>query len=815
MYQYLYKKGHISTSAEAFISDYITLYKNFLTNLPMLTPLNFEPLRKKYIKKKEENMSHPPGYPYSKEEFKDLKERHEKLQKFLDTDYKGLKVWHLPDDIKEYLIQVSTPSYRQLALIKIDEIKAQTKQLIKDCKALEKKKPEERTLRAGHIAQILARDMVYLRKHHQHIKDGKVHHSKLNDEEYNRLQNLLAYFQKDDIQAHLDQYRLLELHPFLKDVKLENSKNLYEYYKKYLEKRKEYFIGVYDSIDLFAPIFKKAEQYLKKFHGVNKDEKDKKVKKSLLELKKALFNFDRQVIKIFLKNYITDWKGINLGNCKNAEDFCFHVFSIEKEFKDKTFFNIDELQNKLGYLFDFKYQENQPEKLDKNYAQIPIALPSSLFKDAIIEGIEKAMQKEGKKLTFGKDEEGNEKRTVVYALREWLENDTQVFYTHNRHYKMPEKSKEIFSKEQIKRIECQVISLENRKELYHYKELSLYEWIDKPEKYDKLKEIAQKDALKKFRSYLLSTEKVLRLEQHKDRVLWLLAKDLSENRTQGTNLDFKNFKLKDLEKFLDTPIKMEVKVNYIVDKEDIAVNNAISGKPCTSEKQLIEVGAVSETLKIKDYGDLRRFAKDRRLPNLFRYFYDVKSKGEALSKTELEKAITLLEVRNLIQRNEDGSKIFKDKITVLEKAMELEQLLHEKYGQPDTDFENTRLGKYWKQEQPKDSHISHNTYIKFLQDKTLGIDLNINPIVGMDGAQHLNNDKELAKSKRTHPEQTLEACLIILLRNKLIHNEVPYTTFLQSKMQADFTPEQVVRQIIDESMRIYDQLIAEVKKQTA
>ncbi|GAB4186608.1 MAG: hypothetical protein OHK0057_12140 [Thermoflexibacter sp.] len=61
----------------------------------------------------------------------------------------------------------------------------------------------------------------------------------------------------------------------------------------------------------------------------------------------------------------------------------------------------------------------------------------------------------------------------------------------------------------------------------------------------------------------------------------------------------------------------------------------------------------------------------------------------------------------------------------------------------------------------------------------------------------------------------MEACLIILLRNKLIHNEVPYTNFLQSKMQAGFTPEQVVCQIIDESMRIYDQLIAEVEKQTA
>ncbi|GAB4186598.1 MAG: hypothetical protein OHK0057_12160 [Thermoflexibacter sp.] len=130
----------------------------------------------------------------------------------------------------------------------------------------------------------------------------------------------------------------------------------------------------------------------------------------------------------------------------------------------------------------------------------------------------------------------------------------------------------------------------------------------------------QKDALKKFRSYLLSMEKVLRLEQHKDRVLWLLAKDLSENRTQGTSLDFKKFKLKDLEEFLDTPIEMKVKVNYIVDKEDIAVNNTISGKPCTTEKELIKVGFVSETLKIKDYGDLRRFAKDRRLPNLFHYF---------------------------------------------------------------------------------------------------------------------------------------------------------------------------------------------------
>lgn len=88
-----------------------------------------------------------------------------------------------------------------------------------------------------------------------------------------------------------------------------------------------------------------------------------------------------------------------------------------------------EIEEKYGYLFDFELAKVQATQLDKKYLQvpdnpnyqIPIALPSSLFKDAIIEGIEKAMQKEGKKLTFGKDEEGNEKRTVVYALREWLE----------------------------------------------------------------------------------------------------------------------------------------------------------------------------------------------------------------------------------------------------------------------------------------------------------------------------------------------------------------------------------------------------------
>jgi hypothetical protein len=65
--------------------------------------------------------------------------------------------------------------------------------------------------------------------------------------------------------------------------------------------------------------------------------------------------------------------------------------------------------------------------------------------------------------------------------------------------------------------------------------------------------------------------------------------------------------------------------------------------------------------------------------------------------------------------------------------------------------------------------------------------------------------------------QPIEAMLgilpddISLLRNKLIHNDIPFNDYLKNKVSG--TPVEVVRGIIDHSIQLYDDLIGRVDQQ--
>ncbi|MCU0393309.1 MAG: hypothetical protein MUE81_19530 [Thermoflexibacter sp.] len=614
--------------------------------------------------------------------------------------------------------------------------------------------------------------------------DGnKKNDGKPNNQHYDRLQEMLAYFSLnrnliDHFFNELGFYSGLGKHPFIEQVKPKDFHTLFSFYEKYLGERKKYFIEVYQKIDLITFFTNQiGSDYLR-----NYDKKEKgKVQKQLQEY---LGNFDKNALKaVFEEQQITELQNIDTWN--DLEEF-FEKYP--KRFNISKILKNEQVADNYGYLFSFTYQNSV--KPNKNYEKpnptndykIPIALPAGLFKDAIIE----ALTSKGVNL---KPEDN-----VWYALNLWKNEDKQNFYTFPRHYKMhrsKDTTKNAFEESEMTQFEKAVLN-DKEKAVKEFK-LSIDEWNTSKDEVI----IKKGKALKKYRDEILETEKLLRFEEHKDRVLWLAATELANNKEfkqkGGVEItSIERFNLADLASFLDTFVEMSVKVAntngkvaQIFEKakdEDgdevikILEREIIDEK--TGKKTIQKVPKVIGeddfvALSIKDYGDLRRFAKDRRLQELFQYF-----PNQIFSKTQLEKALNYLEQHRQV---------------VLEQAMNLEEAIEEKWqsayyaSQP---IIKATMKNYKKAEE-KEEVFSHKFYIYFTIDK-VGIP---NELLSFIDA---NKTKE--------EQQVLVSELIYKLRNKLIHNEVPYNDFLKSKMQAGFTPEQVVTQIIAESIAIYERL---------
>ncbi len=171
----------------------------------------------------------------------------------------GLQPSFLPKSLKEYLCQKETNNAISMHERLMKKIKKQ------------KKETDEKLLktiqRAGQMATVLARDIVFL-------MPGKpdMHRGKLNNEEYNDLQALLAFFgrDKDLLKKFFDNLSLLENHPVLKKIKSKwhGIKRIKDFYVEYYKARKEWLQellkkcgksqGSYEEAMLYFPISTKS-----------------------------------------------------------------------------------------------------------------------------------------------------------------------------------------------------------------------------------------------------------------------------------------------------------------------------------------------------------------------------------------------------------------------------------------------------------------------------------------------------------------------------------------------------------------------------
>jgi hypothetical protein len=836
LYTHLYPQelnNQHKKSAQIFISKYIGLYRKFIkavqegTFLPIVLPPDFYKKRLKGKESKEMRINQVKSdFPYSEAEKAEITARRERLQEKLDTDFKGMKVSYLPDEIREYLLGFQQNDYRYKALFFIDTLKKETNERLHKIKTINKRKKEDekerkengkegktRTLKAGDIAQWLAKDLIFLKKPDKSKKnDGKP-----NNQQYDRLQEMLAYFplNRNLLNRFFNEMGFLSgagKHAFLEKVNPDDFHSLFSFYEKYLGEKKAYLIALYTKIDLISFFTNQVgSHYLRNY--------DEKVKDKIQQkLQKYLAHFDKVALKkLFERNQITDLQNIDKWN--DLEEFFEKYPKRSSEYK---IWKVGEIESSLGYLFSFvnkkveRPQKNYEKPNANNDYKIPIALPKGLFNDAIVE----ALIQKGINL---KPEDN-----ILFALAEWQAKDKQVFYDFPKNYTMhrpTDMNRSAFDETEIKAFEKQVT--ENREvAVSNFKE-KINQWNESKDE----AEIKKGKALKSYRDDILETEKALRFEEHKDRVLWLMARGLANNKEflqkGGVEItDIDKFSLASLESFLDTYVEMSIKIITIdeVDKKTkihhgtvaqiferdenkkiktvsvpVHIRNKITGKLEEIFRQIpIVKGAYEDrtegkeevrkeeytALTIKDYGDLRRFAKDRRLPNLFRYFYKEQQEDEkklpTLSKTELEKGLSYLELHRQ---------------NILQKAMDLEEAVHNNL---ETEF-NAFHGDV------SEDYIEHNSYIKFLEAKFI-----LSTIPNIPDAE-----------------------TIINLRNKIAaHNQVPYNDFLKSRLVyyfkeeylksgqdskkpktlAEASPEAVITQILQTSLDIYQQLIAKVEE---
>ncbi|MCC5943441.1 MAG: type VI-B CRISPR-associated RNA-guided ribonuclease Cas13b [Bernardetiaceae bacterium] len=667
---------------EYFLYKYIQTFRMFFNDLKSgaFEPTAERNLKKWKITKKNRKGSYKTNayLPYDNERIEEIEERKKQLDEELAKRYEGLLTHkHLPRAVLDYLLGFYPLKYKEEVLNNLKEMRQDTEKRKNKLKALNealkeaKKQGEDTfTLKQGNVADWLSKDIVYMKpllypKDRQNPKQGKP-----NNDQYNRLQKMLALYggHKNELPQFLKELDLIgsskNKHPFLEKVISMNKipATLFKFYEEYLKARSN-FLGYHNAEGMRKGIYEEIEgrynRATREFSGGLKDE--------------AIFT-------------------------------------------------------KYGYLFSFGLPPK--DALKKNYTNVPILLPKGLFNPMII----RAFKDKGIEI--------GERANTTFALSQFVKNNAQPFYRWDRHYTFREEDevqgKADYEKKSLKeqgrvalvkklktQIDALAPELDDLKNKKHKKKV----FEDKRERFF---------ILKKFRKRLIERDKLLRYELHKDRCLWLMAKDLISVRTkQGADITIDNFSLESIDTLLDQHVEMSVKIGDYYVKQEFERdkdNNVIysTGEAANEEEKkkeeemLLPVPKVKGedkyvALNLKQYGDLRRFAKDKRLPALFAFF----EKGTSFSKTQLDRAL-----QALIKRGHE----------VMEKAFEVEIAIHNKWEDEFLDFAYRKSLKiktevdYQKHKSTSDfvnefaewvnkEHISHFTYITFLKEqKSTGIE---------------------------------------------------------------------------------------------
>lgn len=759
LYDYLYP------NAEEFIRTYLETLKQFFQDLKNkeILPVSPADIPKKRVTKKDlKPRKKSKEIPYKIEESQKIADRKKRLQQTLDEKYNGMLHWSfLPDEVVEYLIGYHPVAYRKATLNKLKELRTDTQQRIRKLEAIANRLSEDptaKTIRQGSVASWLARDIVYLKPNADPINPQQPKQGKPNNDQYRRMQRLLALYggHRQELPQFFGELGLISgaaAHPFLAQVCSAMPQTLFSFYDSYLKQRAAY-LG----------------------YHVGKEQQG---------------------------NYYTVQKQ------KGIYDAVEGVWDKAKnEFKPGM--TEVEIQRRYGHLFDFRLSDsnNLPSAIEKDYGQAPIFLPKGLFNASIRKGF-RALGIEVK------PEGSDHNDTPAFCLEKHHGGDTQPFYTLERNYQPQSEHEdwvrkfEVLNKAPQKETRIELLRKLKIEIDKRATELDKNKNAKKPmSEREKQKLEADRKTfgeLRGFYRYVIQTEAELHHSQHHDRILWLMAKHLSEQRiNEGTQVDMQAVRLGGLNEFLDSYAEMSVDVLDKKKKEDTVAQRlgTVAQRFLRDEqKQIVRLGRTITdentgkvtnqqipkvlgnedfvALSLKQYGDLRRFAKDRRLPELFQYF-----PGKEFSKQQLERALHYLD------ENRD---------LVLGWAMTLEKIIHLlDQNDPNLNFYHQHTGNAG-----IESTYAYKLKIQefekeFLKDK----DNKNNNVKIIDDTVRVSEKylEEKEKYFKDNPQipynyytsfllekfdskvSSVEAKLLLLTRNKIMHNEIPYDANLVSKL---------------------------------
>jgi hypothetical protein len=703
---------------EYFIYQYCQNFTQMLNDVKnkVLLPLETHPTiqKKSTNQKQQKRILKDKNSPYKQEEVNLREERKNKLQIELDKRYKGF-IHHsfLPESILEYLLGIQAQGYLEEVKNKFKSLKTENAKLLREVKKSKK-----------NIKKILKTRKIAWRKAKNKFNSIQVENVKLLREGNKKKQKETLKGKKIVWSKAKNKFNSLKAGKIASWLAMDIC-----YWKPYTNKNLK---NGKPNNDQYTRL-----QAMLAYYPIYKDELPQYFKELNL-----ISNYNDNQVHPFLKNVQSSHN--LLGFYKNyleiRKEHLTRIYSKEIEVYDRktkkktSVLSNEQIQEKYGHLFSFSLPPKTA--LEKEYfpdgKMLPVMLPKGVFNRKIIEGFKQL------------DSNVQETDKPIFALQTYLRKDTQNFYEYERNYKATRKLIE-FQNIDIKVLENQLKNINQRNELFEKiennylilfdKEKRKLDALSKDDENRKVKKEKSEKFLKEkgefwlneFRKDILEKEKNIRFEQFQDRCLWLMSKELAKFRAVhkgGIELSLENATLQDLKKVLDIEKELSVKIE--------------------------KVGAVKQTLKIRDYGNLRKFAKDRRLSPLFKeYFFN-----QTLEREILEEALKKLDVC---------------KEEVLKVVFDFEEAVHSKMESEFRTFHNELEGEY----------LKHDKYVNFVKQK-LNFEL-------------LPNFPKSAE--------------IIMYRNKIIHNQIPENSgYLKTTLQGIASPLELIEKMIAEIIAIYQQL---------
>jgi hypothetical protein len=370
---------------------------------------------------------------------------------------------------------------------------------------------------------------------------------------------------------------------------------------------------------------------------------------------------------------------------------------IEKCLREKQYNTYHWLSNNKA---EARADAQYAQKLARRYHdELPINLPRGLFLQPIRDWM----------LQNGNDNlrdciNQSPRTNTIYLLQQYfkhqLDDKVQEFYSYPRTYKVVD---QYFARHQKSFAQVQEYGMTTSEAMGEQKHIE--QWIAQLPTEDRsgINQRASKLAAWKERNY---TEKQIRHQSAQDMVLFLMVKDLmlttGDPKLWADNLS--KMKLRDItpnneKSILSMAIPFKLEQSY---KEFI--NEEPTGRVISKIIQ-------QDALKIKNYGDFRRFMKDRRLPNLMFYYTDdvvdradLERELDAYDKARIDIFRSVLQFEEVLLALDPAAKNYKIGTTQEKEHGRLLLYIHDKYPQCQLSLENMELMKNIR------NTFSHNQY---------------------------------------------------------------------------------------------------------